>query len=54
MRLAAVVGAVKAAGCQSKAKRLDKMVYKALNDLAAVKRVGGLYVYGPPQGEAAG
>ena len=45
MRLTAVADAVKAAGYESKAKRFDKMVHKALNNLATAKRVGRrLYV----------
>jgi len=46
MRLTAIAEAGRAAGYKSKAKRFDKMVYKVLNDSAALERVGrGLYVY---------
>ena len=45
MRLTAVADSVRAAGYKSGAKRFDKMVHKAINRLAAVRRVGrGMYV----------
>jgi len=54
MRLTAVADAVKAAGYKSKAKRFEKMVHKAISNLAAAKRVGrGMYVYEAPRGESA-
>jgi len=44
MRVVAIAEAVRAAGYKSKAKRFDKMVHKALNQMGIVKRRGrGLY-----------